>query len=119
MNPSTGEVQEDSVPFYLPHEVIEAARRENPGRLKTHDQKGLDKKDKDHLHMVEEALSVAQGSVLAVGLWMDGVACKWDRSQSLDMVVMSFPGWSEEWGNVRIPSTGTLSSSIHSMISWR
>ena len=41
--------------------------------------------------------------VLGLGLWIDGVVNKWDRSSSLEMVTMSFPGLVGRWTSIRIP----------------
>ena len=29
---------------------------------------------------------------IGIGLWLDGVTTKWDRTESLDMVTMGLPG---------------------------
>ena len=30
--------------------------------------------------------------ILALGLWMDGVPCNWDRTDSLEVFSLNFPG---------------------------
>jgi len=42
-------------------------------------------------------------SAIAVGLWVDGVPYNWDRSASLEVVSISFPGLANKNGAIRIP----------------
>ena len=48
-------------------------------------------------------MGIDDDGVLGVGLWIDGVACRWDRSSSYDMITMGFPGLEGRWKNLRIP----------------
>ena len=103
VNPTTNDVEEHYLPFMLPHEVIHNICRLNANRVKTHRRDLLDSRDLEHLNLVEQATQAPPGSLLGVGLWLDGVTTKWDRSQSLDVVTLAFPGWAGEFKNVRIP----------------
>ena len=40
---------------------------------------------------------------MGVGLWLDGVPCNWDRSESVKCVTLNMPGLSGEFGNLRMP----------------
>ena len=40
---------------------------------------------------------------MGLGIWLGGVACKWDHSSSIDMVSMSLPGQSGKFAPLRAP----------------
>ena len=43
------------------------------------------------------------GDTVPLGLWCDGVATKWDRSESVEFVTLNFPGLGPKWSALRIP----------------
>ena len=63
----------------------------------------MDPGTKQHLEQAESELGLGGQDVLGIGLWLDGVTCRWDRSSSYDMITMSFPGLQGRWKNLRIP----------------
>eukprot|EP00969_Alexandrium_andersonii_P313585 13854598-Alexandrium_andersonii.AAC.1 len=63
----------------------------------------MDPMDVRHLTNAETKGGLPVGSLLGLGLWLDGVACRWDRSETLDCITMSFPGFPDRWRNVRLP----------------
>lgn len=89
-----------SIPLLLPHEIIRCIDVKNTDKAKLLTTDRLDVLDRHQLRDVEAR---CPARFLPLALWADGVACKWDRSQSLDLVVMSFPGWGDQWSAVRIP----------------
>lgn len=101
--PTTREVDTVLLPIMLPHELVHAICMVNLDRCKTHSRSHCDSKDLEHLRLVEESTGAEGGTFLGLGLWLDGIACKWDRSQSLDVIVVSFPGWPDRWSQVRVP----------------
>ena len=40
---------------------------------------------------------------IGIGLWLDGVTTKWDRTERLDMVTMGLPGLTGRWKALRVP----------------
>ena len=87
------------VPFLLPHEVCAMmAGRSTEALFQT---TGLSEGSRMHLARAREQLQCQQ--LLAVGLWTDGVPCNWDRTQSLEVVSMSFPGLTNKDALLRIP----------------
>jgi hypothetical protein len=45
----------------------------------------------------------SKDQALAVGLWIDGVPCNWDRTESVECLCINFPGLSGENGPLRLP----------------
>ena len=41
--------------------------------------------------------------IIGLSFWLDGVALKWDRSDSFDMLTMSIPGLVGPWCNLGVP----------------
>ena len=63
---------------------------------------GMDPIAAEHLDRHVTTLGIPR-EVLGVGLWIDGVTTKWDRSRSTDMITFSCPALDGEWHNLRIP----------------
>ena len=55
------------------------------------DQSRLDAVSQAHMASVKAELQV-DGHFLGVGLWQDGVATKWDRNSSFEMMTLIMPG---------------------------
>ena len=86
----------------LIHEVVVAILAvSNRERLLQRD--GMEPRTRDHLTAVEQELGIEE--LLGLGIWIDGVPYNWDRSQSLEVITLSFPGLTGEWKNLRIPLT--------------
>ena len=87
--------------FLLPHEVAHAiATRSNVTQFCSTTRLGP-----DDLTHYEKHHAKWGGSMVAVGLWMDGTPYNWDRSDSLESVAISFPG-NETMQSMRIPIAG-------------
>jgi hypothetical protein len=95
--------QETSVwlPFLLPHELLASFRKLNS--LEDMCQTGgLSASSLLNLNRIKASMSESQ--VIALGLWGDGCPCNWDRSESIEVVSLNFPGI-EQWNNLRMPLT--------------
>ena len=82
--------QEEVMPmhFLLPHELVALlVRVGDKQRLLETD--GMDPKTLQHLRECE---GKAGESLLAIGLWGDGAPCNWDRTESLEVFSINFPG---------------------------
>ena len=102
-NRKTKSVEQHYVPFLLPHEIIAEIRRNCDRPDKLFKRTGMDPGTKQHLEQAESELGLGGQDVLGIGLWLDGVTCRWDRFSSYDMITMSFPGLQGRWKNLRIP----------------
>jgi len=78
------------LPFLLPHELVEVFIRRGPGKEPLLCQDGMCMETRRHLQRACDELRVPQ--LLGLGLWLDGVPCNWDRSASLEVVAINFPG---------------------------
>ena len=92
-----------TTPILLPHEIVHVLGVRNPDRARFLCRAGFDDLDLRQMRSIEAGTGEPDGTFLGVAIWMDGIACKWDRSQSLDLIVLSFPGWAGKWPNVPIP----------------
>jgi hypothetical protein len=120
-------LQRDAVvqcPFLLPHEIVWAFAQNNT-KEKLLDQTGMSRNCLQHLLKVQSQWGLPEA--LAVGLWIDGVPCNWDRSQSLECISMNFPGLSGANQPLRIPIAvlnkrflikGTTYQEMLDIISW-
>ena len=43
------------------------------------------------------------GNVIGLGIWLDGVGCKWDTSSSIEMINLSLLGVTGRWRALRLP----------------
>lgn len=91
------------VPLWLPHELVGViAQRSDPLPLLAHD--GLDQANMAHLSKVASAIGHTDASkLLAVGLWADACPYNSNRSKSLEVVSINFPGHSGTDGQLRLP----------------
>ena len=64
---------------------------------------GMEPRTRDHLAAVKEELQIED--LLGLGLWIDGCPYNWDRSESLEVISLNFPGIAGESKNLRIPLT--------------
>ena len=46
---------------------------------------------------------LATPELLGIGMWGDGVPCNWDRTKSIETLVLSFPGIGDAMAAARIP----------------
>ena len=116
------------VVFLLPHELLAAFRKNCMALPTLLAREGLDDISSRHLDRATRELGIPDGSeVVGMGLWMDGVTTKWDRSQSIDMVTMSLPGLPAEWRPLRVPlfvaphdfvAKGTTFDDVLEVLTW-
>jgi hypothetical protein len=77
------------VSFLLPHEVIaQLVPRGDLEKLLTQD--GLCAPSRQHLH--EASAELGLPSAMPIGLWVDGMPCNSDRTESVEAISMYFPG---------------------------
>lgn len=87
------------LPFVLPHELLAAMQSSNEANSLL-DTRML---SNSALSNLRAACAMLQDERLVpVGLWGDGVPCNFDRSESIEMFAMSFPG-KESWKHLRLP----------------
>lgn len=91
-----------TMPLLLPHELMMMlVRRGSRAALLCQD--GMCMETRQHLQRACDELRVPE--LLGVGLWLDGVPCNWDRTQSIEVVTMSLPGLAGRSANFRVPLT--------------
>ena len=73
----------------------------------------FDTMDIEYMAGLEGKVGATPGSMLGLSLWLDGVATRRDRTESINTVVLSFPGWAGRWRDARIP----LAAIEHSRVS--
>eukprot|EP00974_Lingulodinium_polyedra_P026391 2545776-Lingulodinium_polyedra.AAC.1 len=101
-NRKTVHKTEAQVPMLLPHEVVAALYANRVDDEAFFETTNLDNVGRRHLDAVAREIG-SDGPVMGLGLWLDGVAAKWDRSASIDMLTMSLPGLGGRWAGLRIP----------------
>ena len=96
--------QEETVdmPFLLPHELLHALLKRG-SKATLLGQEGMCEETRAHMQRACDELRATE--LLGVGLWLDGVPCNWDRTESLEVVTMSLPGLTGRLGNIRLPLT--------------
>ena len=78
------------VPFWLPHEVVGTLFQANGSAL-LH-RSVLDRAALRHLQETSAKMACQSSDVLGLGLWMDATPFNRDRSKSLEIVSLNFPG---------------------------
>ena len=58
---------------------------------------GMEPRTKDHLNAVKQELHIEE--LLGLSVWIDGCPHDWDRSQSLEVASINFPGLTGKWKN--------------------
>jgi len=93
-------VERKPIANLLIHEVVAALVKFNKldHLLRTD---GMEPRTRDHLESVRTELGLDE--LLGIGIWLDGVPCNWDRSQSLEVITMNLPGLLGHGRNLRIP----------------
>jgi hypothetical protein len=91
-----------SMPIWLPHELVRAIRKRSDlaALVSTG---GLDIESRARLRAVTASLRCDEDKMGCIGMWCDGCPCNWDRSQSMEVISMSFPGLTDEAAKIRIP----------------
>ena len=98
----SGEEKWEWVCFTLPHEYLEVLAR--LGRIEVmRDVSGLDAVSLAELRAHE---AKADAQLIALGLWGDGVPVNWDRTESVDVFSLNFPGAGGQYKGPRLPLVG-------------
>jgi hypothetical protein len=94
------------LPLLLPHEIVYCFSRHNDNQTLLNED-GMAECTKKH--MARCRVELATPNLIGVGLWGDGVPCNFDKSQSLEVLTLNFPGLCSDDGssssNLRIPIT--------------
>ena len=90
-----------NLPLLLPHDIIYNMLKHGASLEALLSKEGFTIEAAEHLAHARQELQCHQ--LLGLGLWMDGVPCNWDRSQSVETVCISFPGLEGQWNNLRVP----------------
>ena len=87
-------------PLLLPHEIVQCllANNDKTALLATG---GLSATAKQHLQKMKNQFGASEA--MALGLWIDGAPCNWDRTESLECISLSCPGLPPPNKNMRIP----------------
>ena len=96
--------------FLLPREILVMITKKSNKEV-LYSRQRLGPKTASHL---EYAQTQSAETLLAVGLWGDGVPCNWDRSDSLEMFVLNIPGLPAPWHNLRVPCCGLSKKHVNS-----
>ncbi len=97
----SGKEEQQSCAFLLPHEYIATVNRLGTADV-VMDTAGLDPRTRDHL---ERAQLSAGCPLMPLGIWGDGVPVNYDRTESVEVVSMNFPGQVGKWKPLRLPVT--------------
>ena len=95
----TNQIVKKKMGFLLPHEIIKIVAEYNHI---VYDQSNLSEENKAHVQLAATTWGVSADNIIPLGLWIDGTPCNWDRSDSLESVVLNFPGAAGQ-ENLRIP----------------
>jgi hypothetical protein len=89
-----------NVAMLLPHELLHVMFQfAKPDAL--YKTQGL---AEESLVLLEECkANIGSQEVAPLGMWIDGVPCNWDRSESLEVVSLHLPGLDDDMSNMRIP----------------
>lgn len=93
--------QEELLPFLLPHEILHQFN-EYSDISDLRNLESLPTEDMAVLQQGADILKTEAGTFVPLGVWMDGVPCNWDRSQSLNVLTLSFPALQGSKRNIRI-----------------
>jgi hypothetical protein len=84
----------------LVHELVDVVAKWAK-KEKLFEEAGMEPRTREHLQRVKAELG--EPELLGLGLWLDGVPFNWDRSQSVEVISINFPGLTGEWKNLRLP----------------
>ena len=105
LHQKTHQVLEESINMLLPHEVLANIMSWNQhSKQKVFDRAGLSASARKHFEKTVPLLGMDPTTCIPVGLWTDGCPVKWDRSQSVIVITMSFCGQTDDiFSRLRIP----------------
>ena len=95
----TQQIAKVRLPMLLPHEVLSVLAKYND----ISDTSGMTKQCWEHLCAMRTKSNHPEA--LAIGFWMDGVPCNWDRKRTMECFSWNLPGLSNDKKKLRIPLT--------------
>jgi hypothetical protein len=98
-------VRKVKFPFLLPHELVWCLSEHSRDETALFQHGGLCKQSADHLANCAQLMGISLHELVAVNFWGDGVPMNFDRTQSLEVFSMAFPGLAAEHHNLRFPIT--------------
>ena len=110
-NPKKNQREIQPLAFMLPHELLWAMANWNSSEVSSHKlfawANGLREDLRSKLEHETAKLDLPEDKVVAMGVWVDGVPTKFDRSESLECFSLSFPHLetSAENKHIRLPLT--------------
>lgn len=90
------------LPMNVPHELLHAILKKN-SLDKVLESGGMTQSTRDHIAQAALKLNCPASDLLGIGLWIDGVPCNYDRTKSVEVFSMSFPGWKDKNKEFRVP----------------
>ena len=94
-NPKKNQREIQPLAFMLPHELLWAMAKWNSSEVSSHKlfdwANGLREDLRSKLEHETAKLDLPEDKVVAMGVWVDGVPTKFDRSESLECFSLSFP----------------------------
>ena len=105
LHQKTHQVLEESINMLLPHEILANTMSWNTlSKHKVFDRVGLSASARKHFEKTVPLLGMDPNTCIPLGLWTDGCPVKWDRSQSVIVITMSFCGQRDDiFSRLRIP----------------
>lgn len=95
--------EKQDLQFFLPHELLHHFAGSEDQRAVLEANAGLDFDGRLHMQKVKAA--TGDVSYVAIGMWGDGVPVNFDRSESVEVLSMNFPGLTHAGKKVRLPLT--------------
>lgn len=92
----------------LPHEVAAVVAQRNPDCPEPFAIRGLSIAQQQNFLRKVSQLQISNENVMPLGLWADGCPVKWDRSESVLVVSLNWPGQTlDQFSRVRVPLCAT------------
>ena len=91
-NEKTGLTESRMIPMILPHELLGALKKHASSMENLFSRSGMDELTSTHLLEAASKCGIGTDNLLGMGLWLDGVVAKWDRSQTMEFITATFPG---------------------------
>lgn len=117
--------RESEIALMLPHEIIFALSKRN-SLERLNQLTGCTDSVKRHIQSA--AVKLGRDNLIPVGLWSDSTPMNWDRSQSLELILMNLPGLSKEGNSSwRFPvaavphdmiSKGATFEDVYTVLAW-
>ena len=88
------------VAMFVPHEIVNAIPK-NSNLTVLGSTEGMADQTKTNFERAVQKLGLT--NPIGCGMWLDGCPCNWDRTQSLEVLSLNFPGCADQFGVMRIP----------------